>query len=167
MQIAANDEIWTWMSARPDSAQAMSEWIKAALQAERHGQEYAFAIFDQTGRLVGSTRYMDVQAANRGVEIGWTWYARPLWGTKVNPESKYLLLRHAFEDWGAIRVTLKTDLLNVHSQAAIRKLGARFEGILRQHRVRRDGTLRDTVMFSIIDSEWPTVRDRLLERIGP
>ena len=143
----------------------MSEWIAAALEAERQGREYPFAIFDQTGELVGSSRYMEVQTRDRGVEIGWTWYARRHWGTTVNPESKFILLRHAFEDWGAIRVALKTDVLNVHSQAAIRKLGARFEGVLRQHRIRRDGSYRDTVMFSILDSEWPQVRERLLRRL--
>jgi RimJ/RimL family protein N-acetyltransferase len=109
---------------------------------------------------------MEVQPRDRGVEIGWTWYAPRCWGTTVNPESKYVLLRHAFEEWGAIRVALKTDVLNVHSQAAIRKLGARFEGVLRQHRIRRDGSYRDTVMFSIVDSEWPHVRERLLSRIN-
>jgi RimJ/RimL family protein N-acetyltransferase len=166
MRIAHDPEIWTWMSAHPDSVESMADWIRAALEAEQQGREYPFAIFDHGGELLGSTRYMEVQARDRGVEIGWTWYAPPYWGTTVNPESKYILLRHAFEEWGAIRVALKTDVMNVHSQAAIRKLGARFEGVLRQHRIRRDGTYRDTVMFSILDSEWPQVRDGLLRRIN-
>jgi RimJ/RimL family protein N-acetyltransferase len=117
-------------------------------------------------RVVGSTRYMDVQAASKGVEIGWTWYAPETWGTVVNPEAKFLLLRHAFEAWGAIRVQLKTDLKNLRSQAAIKKLGAKEEGVLRRHRFRRDGTIRDSVIFSIIREEWPAVKAAMEERIG-
>src|SRR5205809_626441 len=88
------------------------------------------------------------------------------WGGVVNPEAKYLLMRHAFEDWRAIRVALKTDVKNVHSQAAIKKLGARFEGTLRNQRIRPDGSYRDTVMFSIIESEWPAVKARLEQRLA-
>src|SRR5256886_17028888 len=94
------------------------------------------------------------------------WYAPDAWGGVVNPQAKYLLLRHAFEDWRAIRVALKTDVKNVHSQAAIKKLGARFEGTLRNQRIRPDGSYRDTVMFSIIESEWPPVKARLRKRLA-
>lgn len=164
---AASPDIWTWMSAEPTTRPAMDEWIAAAVAAEHQGREYAFAVIQAAdGRAIGSTRYMDVQAAHRGVEIGWTWYGVDRWGTVVNPEAKYLLLRHAFEDWGAVRVQLKTDRLNTRSQAAIRKLGAVTEGILRNHRVRRDGSLRDSVIFSIIDREWPAVRAQLRRRIA-
>lgn len=166
LAVAQAPEIWTWMSALPVTTDSMEAWIAEALAAQERGLEYPFAVLQLAGdRLVGSTRYMEVQAASKGVEIGWTWYAPDTWGTVVNPEAKYLLLQHAFEQWGAIRVQLKTDLKNVRSQAAIRKLGARYEGILRSHRIRRDGTIRDTVMFSIIREEWPRVKAALEERI--
>jgi N-acetyltransferase len=137
------------------------------IHLESQGSAYPFTvILKETGRIVGSTRYLEVRAEHRGVEIGWTWYAPDAWGTVVNPEAKLLLLRHAFEDWKAIRVQFKTDHLNVHSRNAILKLGAKFEGSLRQHRVRSDGTIRDTVMFSILDTEWPAVQAELLERLA-
>lgn len=167
LQVAQAPEIWTWMSALPGTPDAMDAWINEALAAQERGLEYPFAVIEQAGdRAIGSTRYMDVQAASKGVEIGWTWYAPDTWGTVVNPEAKYLLLRHAFEDWGAIRVQLKTDLKNVRSQAAIKKLGAKQEGILRSHRFRRDGTIRDSVIFSIIREEWPTVKAGLEQRLA-
>lgn len=159
-------EIWAWLSMVVDSLPAATAFIRAALDEEAQGRAYAFAVVRRSdGRVVGTTRYMEVRAEHRGMEIGWTWYSPEVWGTAVNPECKFLLLRHAFDTWGAIRVELRTDLLNVHSQAAIRKLGATFEGTLRQHRVRRDGTLRDTVVFSIVDREWPEVRDALFARV--
>jgi RimJ/RimL family protein N-acetyltransferase len=97
---------------------------------------------------------MDVRVAQKGLEIGWTWYSSSVWGTVVNPECKFLLLQHAFEDWGAVRVQLKTDSSNVHSQNAILKLGAKFEGRLRNHRLRLDGSTGDTMMYSITSEEW-------------
>ena len=160
-------EIWRDLSARLDVAAAMAAWIAEAVEAEQRGAEYAFAVLHKpSGRYVGGTRYLDVTPGHRGVEIGWTWYAPEVWGTAVNPECKFLLLRHAFETWGAIRVSLKTDARNVRSQAAIRKLGARYEGTLRQHRIRPDGTYRDTVYFSVLDSEWPEVRAGLERRLA-
>src|SRR2546428_11101457 len=165
--VAQAPEIWTWMSALPVTPASMEAWIAEALAAQEHGLEYPFTVVRLANdRVVGSTRYMDVQASSKGVEIGWTWYAPEAWGTVVNPEAKYLLLRQAFEEWGAIRVQLKTDLKNVRSQAAIKKLGAKEEGILRSQRFRRDGTIRDSVIFSIIREEWPAVKRALEERIG-
>lgn len=144
----------------------MARWIDAALAEQRAGHEHPFAVvLRDGGRVVGSTRYMDVQPQHKATEIGWTWYAPDTWGTVVNAESKYLLLRHAFEEWGAIRVALKTDARNTRSQAAIRKLGAKYEGTLRNHRIRRDGTLRDTMLFSIVRDEWPDVKRGLETRI--
>ncbi len=166
LQAAQAPQIWTWMSAEPTKLDTMRDFISAAMEAEAKGQEYAFTVLIKAGgRVVGSTRYMDVQPDSRGVEIGWAWDAPDNWGTVVNAEAKYLLLEHAFENWKAIRVALKTDALNIHSQAAIKKLGAKFEGVLRHHRIRRDGTLRDSVMFSIIESEWPEVKAALARRI--
>lgn len=166
LQAGQAPEIWAWLSARPATPEAIHHWITAALQAEEAGQEYAFAVvLQESGRVIGSTRYMDVQPAHLGAEVGWTWYAPDAWGTVVNPECKFLLLRHAFEGWGAKRVQLKTDGNNTRSQAAIAKLGAQREGTLRNHRIRPDGTMRDTVMFSILDHEWPAVKTGLLQRI--
>jgi RimJ/RimL family protein N-acetyltransferase len=167
LQAAQHEEIWAWMSATPTSMAALREWLAAAFRAQAAGLEYAFTVVRmEDGRVLGSTRYMEVQAAHRGLEIGWTWYEPAVWGTLVNPEAKYLLLRHAFESWGAIRVQLKTDLRNLRSQAAIARLGAVREGVLRQHRIRRDGTRRDSVMFSIIDREWPAVKAGLEGRLN-
>ena len=164
--IASGPGLWDWMPADLSLPGAVEAFIGEALAAEDRGAEYAFAVVDQaSGAVLGSTRYLDVAAAHRGAEIGWTWYAPAVWGTAVNPEAKLLLLTHAFEAWGAIRICLKTDHRNLHSQAAIRKLGAQHEGTLRSHRIRRDGTFRDTVMFSIVDREWPAVRSALQARL--
>jgi RimJ/RimL family protein N-acetyltransferase len=145
----------------------MEGYVASALQGQASGREYPFVVrlLNDGGRIVGSTRYLDVDEFNGTAEIGWTWYEPASWGTVVNPECKFLLLRHAFEDWKAIRVCLKTDVRNVHSQAAIRKLGAVYEGTLRNARIRLDGSLRDTVVFSVIDREWPDVKARLLRRL--
>lgn len=166
LQAGQAPEIWAWLPARLTTAGAVDKFIAAAMQAEADGLEYAFAVvMRESDRVIGSTRYMDVQAAHYGVEIGWTWYSPDTWGTAINPEAKFLLLSHAFDDWGAKRVQLKTDGNNTRSQAAIAKLGAKREGTLRNHRIRPDGTIRDTVMFSILDEEWPEVKAGLMRRI--
>lgn len=157
---------WAWISMDLSTKEAMNTFIKMALKEQNKGLAYAFVVRDKsTNRIVGSTRYMDVVSSQKGVEIGWTWYSPSVWGTAVNPECKLLLLRHAFEDWGAIRVCLKTDNNNLHSQRAILKLGAKFEGMLRNHRIRRDGTYRHTMMYSIIPDEWPSAKANLLRRL--
>jgi RimJ/RimL family protein N-acetyltransferase len=126
-----------------------------------------FAIVSQeTGQAVGMTCYLDIRAKDHGLEIGFTWLTKSLHGTPVNPECKYLLLRHAFEDQNALRVQLKTDGRNMQSQRAIEKLGAIREGILRKHMVMPDGYVRDTVMYSVTNDEWPDVKARLETRLG-
>lgn len=124
------------------------------------------SVLRETGRAVGITCYLDVRPEHRGLEIGFTWVGRPWQGTQVNPESKLLLLRHAFETLGCVRVQLKTDLRNLQSQAAIARLGAVREGVLRKQMILPDGHQRDTVMFSITDDEWPAVRAGLEERLA-
>lgn len=127
----------------------------------------AFAIVDRASdRAVGTTSYLDIRLEHRGLEIGFTWIGKAYQGTAINPESKYLLLRHAFETLGAIRVQLKTDGRNIQSQRAIAKLGAQREGVLRRHVIMPDGYQRDTVMFSIIDDEWPTIKRQLEARLS-
>lgn len=166
LEAGRDPAIWEWMPVRPTTPAAMDAWIKKALLAESQGREYPFVVMRLLdGRTIGSTRYLGVQEDDRTVEIGWTWYAPDAWGGVVNPEAKYLLMRHAFDTWHAIRVALKTDIRNLHSQAAIRKLGAKFEGTLRNERIRPDGSYRDTVLFSIVESEWPAVKANLEQRI--
>ena len=123
-------------------------------------------VLKETGKAVGSTTYMDIRAAHRGLEIGMTWYGKDYHGTLVNPEAKLLLLEHAFERLGCVRVQLKTDGRNLQSQRAIEKLGAKKEGVLRRHMIMFDGFVRDTVMYSILPEEWPDVKAGLLNRLG-
>jgi RimJ/RimL family protein N-acetyltransferase len=164
---AADPLIWRWLPERIESRADLGRWLGDALRAQAAGIEYAFAVIDlRSDRAVGSTRYMDVSVAHRGVEVGWTWYESSAWGTAVNPEAKLLLLGHAFEDWGAIRLYLKTDSLNERSRAAILKLGARHEGDLRNHRIRLDGSYRHSSYYSILDSEWPAVKAALEQRLA-
>ena len=145
------------------SAEAFEDWVRYCLQMPA---SILWTIFLQgTGEAVGMTGYLDIRPQHRGLEIGRTWIAHSHQGTRVNPESKYLLLRHAFEDLGAARVQFKTDLNNLHSQRAIEKLGAQREGVLRRFQMRSNGTLRDTVMYSILAEEWPEVKARLEERL--
>jgi RimJ/RimL family protein N-acetyltransferase len=155
------------MSMDARTKETMAEWIAVALRAQERGTEYPFTVFRRDDHsVIGSTRYMDVRPAHRGVEIGGTWYTSKVWGTVVNPECKFLLLRHAFEDWNAVRVQLKTDNNNLHSQKAILKLGAKYEGRLRNHRVRQDGSSGDTMMYSITDGEWRgSIKESLQKRI--
>lgn len=163
---AADPAIWRWLPDRVTKAEELERWLDAALTASATGAEHAFAVIDrESGRAIGSTRYLEISHAHRGVEVGWTWYARERWASAVNPECKLLLLSHAFDDWGAIRVCLKTDSLNERSRAAILRLGARHEGDLRNHRVRPDGSYRHSSYYSILDSEWPEVKRGLEERL--
>ncbi|GGJ37698.1 GNAT family N-acetyltransferase [Deinococcus roseus] len=118
-----------------------------------------------SGEVVGNTSYLTIEPAHRGLEIGGTWIRKDQQGTLVNPEAKYLMLRHAFESLQAIRVSLKTHHLNTQSQRAIEKLGAQKEGILRNHIIMSDGSYRHSVMYSILDSEWPEVKRKLEERV--
>jgi RimJ/RimL family protein N-acetyltransferase len=140
------------------------EWVQRRLFAS---DQSPFAVVrNSDGALVGSSSYLDIQPAHKHVEIGCTWYAAAVRGTVINPESKLLMLGHAFEKLGCERVTLKCDGRNEHSQRAIAKLGAVREGVLRKHRIQPDGFVRDTVYFSLIAAEWPKVREGLQARIG-
>lgn len=143
--------------------QGMRAWIER-LNAEP--DRVAFCVLDPGGRVLGSTSYLHIRRGNRGLEIGSTFIARDQRGSAVNPEMKFLLLEHAFERLGAIRVELRTDARNTQSRRAIEKLGATYEGILRRHCVMPDGFLRDTVVYAILDTEWTGVRHRLLRRLG-
>lgn len=163
---AAKKLDWTLMLGQLNTKEAVDRRIEEGLRSEARDQEYAFAVVLRDGdRVAGSTAYLSVVSRHKRVEIGSTWYTPDQWGTAVNPECKFLLLKHAFEDWGAVRVQLGTDSRNLHSQRAILKLGAKFEGKLRNHGILPDGFVRDAVLYSIIASEWVDVKSRLLTRI--
>jgi RimJ/RimL family protein N-acetyltransferase len=161
--LQTDPSIWQWWLAAPPTKPAeMEAMIAADLDAQAKGIKVAFVQIEQaTGRVVGSTTYLDIRRPDRGLEIGSTWIAKSWQRTGINTNAKYLLLRHAFEDLGAVRVQLKTDRRNLQSQAAIERLGAVREGILRRHMLVRDGFIRDTVLYSITDEEWPAVKARL------
>ncbi len=164
----AEPRIWDFMFSRIETRQAFDAWLQAAQEAHAGGLSLAFAVLDPvSGRAVGSTRLFDYRPRDRGVEIGHTWYAGTAWGTVINPACKLLLLRHAFEVLYCMRVQLKTDERNLRSRAAIEKLGARQEGILRKHMLVQDGSaVRSSVYFSIVDDDWPSVREGLGTRIS-
>ncbi len=155
--------IWTYMP-RPvlKSVEDTLGWIQEALAVAAEGSQLPFAIIHRvSGKAIGSTRVLDIQREHRGLEIGWTWVGTAYQRTPVNTECKSLLLTHAFEELGAVRVQLKTDLRNERSQRASERIGAVREGVLRKHMLRWDGFIRDTVYYSIIASEWPDVKRRL------
>lgn len=167
--VGLDPSIWAFAPVPVRTAEEMRAYVQAALDAQRAGTALPFAIRRRAdGKVVGSTRYGSADPPNRRVEIGWTWLAFEAQRTAINTEAKYLLLGHAFETLGAIRVELKTDRLNVRSRAAILRIGAKEEGTLRQHMVTASGRLRDSVYFSVLDSEWPAVKARLEARLaGP
>jgi RimJ/RimL family protein N-acetyltransferase len=162
LDAAQDDLVWAWLPwTRPRS----EEQLAAILDAERRVAHPFAQVEAATGRAVGITTYRDVDERHRTLEVGGTWLGRPWWRTAINTEAKLLILGHAFEALGANRVALKTDIRNERSQAAIARLGATREGVLRHQYVRRDGTLRDTVMYSVIPEEWPAVRASLRARL--
>jgi RimJ/RimL family protein N-acetyltransferase len=158
----ADGELWTlWYTAVP-APDEVAAYVDAALAMQAAGTALPFAVRSKaTGEIVGCTRYCHADAANRRVEIGYTWYAAGVQRSAVNTECKWLLLRHAFETLRCIRVEFCTHWLNQRSRAAIERLGAKQDGVLRNHRILPDGSYRDTVVFSIIESEWPAVNTHL------
>jgi RimJ/RimL family protein N-acetyltransferase len=160
---AAQDErIWRYTIHDPRTPALMHDYVRSALADRDRGEALPFAVHHRNaGRIIGATRYHSVSAANRGLEIGFTWYAPEFWRTRVNTECKLLMLRYAFDVLRCIRVELKTDGRNDRSRAAILRLGAREEGTLRSKVIMRDGHRRDAVYFSILDHEWPAVKARL------
>jgi N-acetyltransferase len=155
-------ELWHWTPQNVRTPQDMRAYIEQALAEQARGTSLPFATIDRaSGKVIGSTRYLNIDVSNLRVEIGATWLAKNWQRTAANTEAKYLMLRHAFEEFGCIRVELKTDSLNQRSRDAILRLGAKEEGTLRNHMLTWTGRIRHTVYFSIIDSEWPEVKARL------
>jgi RimJ/RimL family protein N-acetyltransferase len=166
---AAQDaDIWRWLPApAPRNHADLERIVRAAMTERDDASRIPFAVVEKaSGRAVGSTSYLDIEPLHRRIEIGWTWFGRSWWGTGVNEESKLLLFSHAFDNLRTQRVSLKTDARNERSQRAIERVGGVREGTLRKHYVRPDGTSRDTVYFSVIDTEWPQVRESLQARVA-
>jgi RimJ/RimL family protein N-acetyltransferase len=168
-QVSKNDldDIFRWIPYSMKTREDFQKLIDKALAEQERGESVVFATVERSsGRAIGSTRFMNIDRANRRVEIGSTWIA-PAWQrTAVNTEAKYLMLRHAFEVWGCMRVELKTDALNQKSRNAILRIGATEEGTLRRHLVTWTGRVRDTVYFSILDSEWEEVKAGLEAKLA-
>jgi RimJ/RimL family protein N-acetyltransferase len=160
------EEIWRWIPYQVRTPEQMRAYIEAGLRDQERGTAMPFATLDAaTGTVIGSTRFMNIEVPNLRVEIGSTWLAPARQRTAVNTEAKYLMLGHAFEKLGCIRVELKTDALNEKSRAAILRIGAKQEGIFRNHVICHDGRIRHSVYFSITREEWPDVRGRLEEKL--
>lgn len=165
-EVGLDEDLWRWIPTSVRTPEEMAAYIAKALDERARGVSLPFAIIEKTsGRAIGSTRYANIDREHRRVEIGWTWVAGEWQRTAVNTECKYLLLRHAFETLGCIRVELKTDSLNERSRAAILRIGAKEEGIFRNHMITSSGRIRHTVYFSVLDSEWPVVKARLEEKL--
>jgi RimJ/RimL family protein N-acetyltransferase len=167
---AGKDEsIWAFMRYGPVTTEAgMRHFVENLLTMQDRGTDLPFAVVHrETGAAIGMTRYMNIEPNNHALEIGGTWYAVAYQRSGVNTECKFLLLRHAFEDLGCIRVQIKTDLRNERSQRAIERIGAVKEGVLRDHMLLPDGTVRSSVYYSILAREWPAVKQRLIGMLRP
>jgi len=162
LEIGRQEKIWEFMSINGAEAQVLERHLKMAILKRSTGEWYPFTVIDKaTGSIIGCTLYHNIFPEHRKLEIGWTWYDPAYWRTGYNRECKLLLLTHCFESLNTIRVQLVTDENNHRSRTAILGIGASFEGILRHDRIRANGAYRNTAMFSIIDSEWSSVKQRL------
>lgn len=166
---AAEDEgIWRWIKYGKTMGRGeFHQWIEDAVRRSEAGVEGPFATLDaRTGEPIGSTRYLTLRPEHKGLEIGWTWLTPSRWGTGANVEAKLLMLGHAFDHLGCMRVELKTDRRNGRSRRAMEALPATFEGVFRKHMLLPDGTVRDSAYYSVTDEDWPGVRSNLLRRLG-
>jgi len=166
-EVALDPAIWQWTIARPTTEDELRSWAESALVGRETGGEFPFVTLDAaTGRPIGSSRYMNIVPEHRRLEIGWTWVA-PAWQrTGANREAKLLMLGHAFDTLGCRRVEFKTDSLNEPSRTALLGIGATFEGIFRNHMVMPGGRMRHSAYYSVIDDEWPSVRERLVRSLA-
>jgi len=165
--VGLDAELWRWGLSTLATPADMRAYIETALAWQAQGTAVPFAIVARaTGQVVGSTRYANIERADRRLEIGWTWLARAAQRTPANTEAKYLLLGHAFEVLGCIRVEFKTDVLNEPSRAALLRIGAKQEGILLSHMVTASGRIRDSMYFSIVAGEWPAVKAGLEQKLA-
>ena len=163
-EVAQDRDLWAVTTSDITNKGDLKNYISAAIKMRDEGIAFPFAIYHkQHKKFIGSTRYGNISPENNRLEIGWTWYAKEVQGTGMNQHIKLLLLQYAFETLGVVRTEIKTDLRNLRSQNAIKKIGGTQEGILRKHILLPGGIYRDTVYFSILDNEWPYVKQRLLE----
>jgi RimJ/RimL family protein N-acetyltransferase len=158
---SADGELWRLWYTHVPAADGVEEYIDTALRGQDAGTDLPFVVRDGAGEIVGCTRYCRIEQANHRLEIGYTWYAQRVQRSALNTEAKRLLLGHAFDTLAAIAVEFRTNWFNHRSRAAIARLGAKQDGVLRNSSRHADGSFRDTVVFSIIESEWPTVRQHL------
>lgn len=157
--VGLDEDLWKWVPSRVLDRQQMQGYLELALDEQQRGLSVPFTTtLKDGGQIVGCTRYANISVKDGRLEIGWTWIGKPWQRSAVNTEAKYLMLRHAFETLGCTRVELKTDGLNEKSRAAIQRIGAKQDGILRKHTLTYSGRIRDTVYFSILDDEWPAVK---------
>jgi RimJ/RimL family protein N-acetyltransferase len=161
VEASSDGRLWELFYSLAPGPQTIDPWMDFSMREVEQGRAMLFAVLDDAGRLVGSTRYLRINPAHRRVEIGGTFYARRVQRTGLNTEAKLLLLRHAFETLGCVCVQIRTDWLNKASQRAIERLGAKQDGVLRGQRIMPDGRVRDTVVYSILDHEWRGVRQNL------
>lgn len=154
--------LWYTMTPRPGAA---AEWVRRMLELRAADHGVSFVVRDLAGRLVGSTSYLHVDGANRRLEIGHTWYVADVRGTGVNAETKLLMLSHAFDELDCVAVEFRTHFFNFASRSAIERLGAKLDGVLRSHQIAPDGSRRDTVVYSVLDIEWPAARSNLKFRL--
>lgn len=162
LETGSYPEIWSHMSTTIEKKEDVNKFVENALKAKNEKTEFPFVIVDkQSGDIIGSTRFMDIDDKHQRLEIGYTWLTPAYWRTAINTNCKYLLLRYSFEHLHLQRVQIKTDHENIRSQKAIERIGATKEGILRNHMIRKDGTTRHTVMYSITIEEWPQVKKHL------
>lgn len=166
--VGLDKDIWHYMRyGRVETVEDLRGWVGYILELQAKGNDLPFAVIHLASMsAVGCTRYLDIDRSNRSLEIGGTWYGKAYQGTLVNTECKYLLFKHAFETFEAVRVWLKTDQRNLRSQRAIEKLGAIKEGVLRNHMILPDGHIRDSVVYSLIPQEWPQVKATLEAKLA-
>ncbi|HDR4461373.1 TPA: GNAT family N-acetyltransferase [Bacillus cereus] len=165
--VEGNKEIWTYLIAKMDSYQDMEQYVQVAIKGFEGDTDLPFVVVDQkTNEIVGSTRLYSISNDNKTVELGQTWYHPSVHRTSINTECKYMLLQYAFEELHMLRVQIKTDLRNEKAQRAIERLGAVKEGVLRNERQLPNGYVRDAVVYSIIASEWPVIKEQLLQKLA-
>ena len=164
--VEGNKEIWTYLIAKMDSYEDMEQYVETAVKRYEQGKDLPFVVVDQkTNEVVGSTRLYNISTESKAAELGQTWYHPGVQRTSVNTECKYMLLQYAFEELQMLRVQIKTDLRNEKAQRAIERLGAVKEGVLRNERQLHNGYVRDAVVYSIIASEWPMIKERLHQKM--
>ena len=165
-EVALDPELWRWTLSRVHTREDMERYVERALALREAGSAHPFATIERrSGRVVGSTRFQPIEVEHRRLEIGYTFVARPWQRTAVNTEAKYLMMKHAFEAMNMHRVEFKTDVLNRTSRAALLRIGATAEGVLREHSITADGRIRDTIYYSVLEQEWPDVCAALERRL--